>query len=475
VRWTGQGAPFVLFFGAVVLSSFLWGVGPGLLSGIVAAPVAAYLFVYAAGYTVDQAVAQTLVFLVEVSIICVLAARFAQAKRRSELNEQAAREAEAQIRNLQQKEHEAHIRIEEANASLQRSETELREAQRLAHAGNWSWEVKSDSVRWSEEVYRIFGKDPDLPPPSFYGGHAELFTPDSMARLHAAVERALHDSIPYELDLELIRPDGSTRWIAVRGEPTRDVSGNIVGLYGTVQDITQLKQLQKMREEWTSVIAHDLRQPIGNIVMSADLLQRLHDGEMSERESSIVARVRLSALNLARMVDDLLDVSQMEAQHLHLDRKWVDLRTVARESIARLEHITTGLHVKVWESDDLSPVFADAARIEQVFGNLLSNAVKYGDRESEILVRLDQHEDGIAISITNHGKGIPLEELPRLFNRFTRSKASGGSGVPGLGLGLYISKGLVEAHGGRIWVESTPGETTTFHFTLPVRLGDCAW
>jgi hypothetical protein len=298
---------------------------PGLLSGIVAAPVAAYLFVYAAGYTVAQAVAQTLVFLVEVSIICVLAARFAQAKRRSELNEQTAREAEVQIRNLQQKEHEAHIRIEEANASLQRSEAELREAQRLALAGNWSWDVNSDRVKWSEEVYRIFGRDPKLPPPPFYSGHAELFTPDS-----------------------------------------------------TAQDITQLKQLQKMREEWTSVIAHDLRQPIGKIVMSADLLRRGHDGVMNQRENSIVPRIRLSALNLARMVDDLLDVSQMEAQHLHLDRKWVDPRTVVRESVGRLTHLTTGLRVKVLESDDLSPVFADAARIEQVLGNLQTRAARIG-------------------------------------------------------------------------------------------------
>jgi signal transduction histidine kinase len=470
VRWTGPGAPFLLLFGAVVLSSFLWGVGPGLLSGIVAAPIAAYLFVYPAGYTVSQAAAQTLVFLVEVSIICVLAARFAQAKRRSELNEQAAREAEAEIRKLQQKEHESHLRIEEANASLQRSEAELREAQRLAHAGNWSWDVKSDSVKWSEEVYRIFGRDPNLPPPPFYSGHAELFTPDSMTRLHAAVERALHYSIPYELDLELIRPDGSRRWIIVRGEPTRDFSGSIAGLYGTAQDITQLKQLQKMREEWTSVIAHDLRQPIGSIVMSADLMPRVHDGEMNEREKSIVARVRLSALNLGRMVDDLLDVSQMEAEHLHLDRRWVDPRTVVGESINRLAHVTSGLLVKVSETDDLSPVFADPARIEQVLGNLLSNAVKYGDRQSEILVRLYQHEDGIAISVTNNGRGISQEEMSRLFNRFTRSKASRSSGMPGLGLGLYIAKGLVEAHGGRIWVESTPGETTTFHFTLPVRV-----
>jgi len=100
----------------------------------------------------------------------------------------------------------------------------------------------------------------------------------------------------------------------------------------------------------------------------------------------------------------------------------------------------------------------------------LSNAVKYGDRDGSILVHLDRHGDEIEIAVTNHGKGIPPEDVPRLFDRFTRLDESRESGVPGLGLGLYISKGLIEAHGGRIWVESTPGENTTFHFTLPVRV-----
>jgi PAS domain S-box-containing protein len=583
--WTGYGAPFVLFFGAVVVSGFLWGVGPGILSGLVAGPIAAYLFVYQAGYTVSQAIAQSMVFLVEVTIVCVLADRFARAKRRSELNERAARHAEAQLKKWQNifekadwgvivgdprtdklemvnpgfasmlgysvddlvgrpisdiftpesrlelrahlrkgddlghhvfeathqrkdggilpvmvdvtavrdergevlyrafnirdltdihearlKEREARARVEAANAALLKSGAELREAQRLAHVGNWSWDAKNDTVQWSEETYRIFGLDPKLPPPNFYGEHSKLFTPESMASLRAAVEKTLKDAIPYAMELELVRPDDSTGWISARGEPIRDVLGRIAGLYGTVQDITQLKQLQRMREEWTSVIAHDLRQPIGNITMCVDLLPRLHGGEINEREQLIINRVHSAAVSLARMVDDLLDVSRIEAQRLYLDRKWVDPRTVVRESIERLSHITRGFRVSVSESGDLSPVFADPMRIEQVLGNLFSNAAKYGDRGSEILVRLDRRENEIKISVTNYGPGISPDELPRLFDRFSRSKSSRNSTVPGLGLGLYISKGLVEAHGGRIWVESIPGNTTTFNFTLPVRM-----
>jgi signal transduction histidine kinase len=106
-------------------------------------------------------------------------------------------------------------------------------------------------------------------------------------------------------------------------------------------------------------------------------------------------------------------------------------------------------------------------RIGQVLGNLLSNAIKYGEKGSEIVVRLHRQDDEVDIAVTNHGKGIDPEDLPRIFSRFMRSKAAHGSGVRGLGLGLYIAKGVVAAHGGRMWVESVPGETTTFHVALP--------
>jgi signal transduction histidine kinase len=115
----------------------------------------------------------------------------------------------------------------------------------------------------------------------------------------------------------------------------------------------------------------------------------------------------------------------------------------------------------------MSSVFVDPMRIGQVLGNLVSNAVKYGDRDTDIVVRLERRMSDVEIAVTNHGKGIDPAELPRIFNRFTRTKVARDSSAPGLGLGLYISKGVIDAHGGQMWVESTPGETTTFHLTLP--------
>lgn len=355
-------------------------------------------------------------------------------------------------------------RSEEA---LRQSAHELGSAQRVAHVGSWHWDRNTETTVWSEELYRIFGRDPKLPPPRLLSPDANVFTPESTARLRAAFERLFATGEPYELDLELIRPDGSTRWVSAHGEAVRDDDGKIIGVDGTAGDITHVKALQRMHDEWTSVIAHDLRQPIGVIAMASDFLPEIHAGEMSERERAFMDRIRNAANTLARMVDDLLDMSLLEANRLRLERKWVDPRTLVTESVERERQMVHTARVKVFNGQSLSPVFVDPMRIGQVLGNLLSNAIKYGDGQHEVVVHLDRHDHEIEIAVTNHGKGIEPEEMPGLFDRFVRSKTTRGSGVPGLGLGLYISKGVVEAHGGRLWAESTPGETTTFHLTLP--------
>ena len=354
-----------------------------------------------------------------------------------------------------------------AEELLRRNATDLRQAQHVARVGSWSWDLR-EKMEWSEETYRIFGRDPEVPLPVPFTPGADVFTPESTQLLAGAVEKLVRGDGPYELELEFIRPDRTTGWVAARGENVKDpATGKVVAITGTVEDITQLKDLQRLREEWTSVIAHDLRQPIGFIAMASDFLPTLHNGEMSPREKDMADRIRGAALTLTRMVDDLLDMSLLAADRLKLERDWVDPRLLVRDTVERLSHLTSDHPVKVQESRDLMPVFVDPMRIGQVLGNLVSNAAKYGDEHGEIVLDLARRDGVVEISVTNHGKGIDPEDLPRIFSRFMRSKATRRTGVHGLGLGLYIAKGVVNAHGGKMWAESTPGETTTFHVTLP--------
>jgi signal transduction histidine kinase len=167
------------------------------------------------------------------------------------------------------------------------------------------------------------------------------------------------------------------------------------------------------------------------------------------------------------MIDELLDATRLEAQRMTLTPKAVDVAALAREVCERTANVTAGHPVLVREAGAPREAWADPARVEQVIANLVSNAAKYGAPGSEIRVDVDGSGDAVEVTVTNQGRGLAPDELPRLFQRFMRSRASVAEGTTGIGLGLYICKGLVEAHGGRMWAESTPGETTSFHFTLP--------
>ena len=351
--------------------------------------------------------------------------------------------------------------------ALRESLEDLRAAQHVAHVGSWRWDFRTNRSTWSAELYEIFGIDPAQAPAPIVNPGMKLLTPDSLVRLTRAMDNLRAGGEPYELDLEFTRADGGRRWCAARGEARRDPTGRVIGINGTVADITHIKELERLRDEWTSVIAHDLRQPIGVISMASEFLPALHR-DSSDQERAMLQHIQSATHALKRMVDDLLDMSLLEAHRLKLERKWIDLHDTVRDAVERHSRLI-GARVKLELEGQPARVFADPMRVEQVLGNLLSNAVKYGDQKSAVEVRVNVGDGEVTIAVTNFGAGIAPEDLPRLFDRFMRSKMTRATGVRGLGLGLYISKAIVEAHGGRMWVDSVTGQHTTFYFGLPAK------
>ena len=348
--------------------------------------------------------------------------------------------------------------------ALRLSLSELRIAEHVAHVGSWRWDFRTNETTWSDELYEIFGIDRERSPLPLLNPGLRLLTAESLLRLAGAIDKLRNDGAPFEVDLEFTRPDGSTRWCAARGEAIRDPEGRISGVAATAADVTHIMHLERLRQEWTTIIAHDLRQPIGVISSASELIPELYG--VAGDELSMLQRIQSAAGTLKRMVDDLLDVSVLEAHRLKLERTVVDPTVLVGETVKRLRHVT-GDRVEIVGSGPPLSLCVDAMRIEQVLVNMLSNAAKYGDAHAPIQLRVDFTTTEVQIAVTNRGKGIAADELPRLFDRFARSPATARSGVPGLGLGLYITKEIVEAHGGRIWAESEPGKTTTFHVVLP--------
>jgi PAS domain S-box-containing protein len=268
-------------------------------------------------------------------------------------------------------------------------------------------------------------------------------------------------------ELALRHPDGRLVPMLVSAVPVSDTAGRRSGAVTIFQNITILKEFQRLRDEWTSVVAHDLRQPLHVIAMDASVIAaKLERGQIEEAKKPI-QRISRSAQRLNTLINDLLDVSLIDARRVALDRGEADLASWIQDAIERFAIAVPGHRIQYSALTRPAPVSMDPTRIEQVLGNLLSNAAKYGEPEGHILVTLTRTDHAFEVSVSNRGQGIAPGDLHRVFQRFARSETTRGSGIEGLGLGLYICRGLIEAHGGRIWVDSVPGETTTFHFTLP--------
>ncbi len=271
-------------------------------------------------------------------------------------------------------------------------------------------------------------------------------------------------------ELVLRRPGGSEVPVLCSSASVRDASGTVTGAVAVFQDISPIKELERLREEWTSVIAHDLRQPVAAISFYAQALDLIAAGDQAlERIQPRVQNIVASTLRLDRMISDLLDVSRLGAGRLAIEPVHLDLATLVQRVVAQFTR--EGDHpIEVGLQDDLPAVWADPGRLEQILENLMSNALKYAEPGTPIVIEASQRDAGVEICVTNTGPGIAAEELPALFTRFHRTGSARGGSVPGLGLGLYITQELVHAHGGRVWVESVPGEETAFHLTLPVRV-----
>jgi PAS domain S-box-containing protein len=287
-----------------------------------------------------------------------------------------------------------------------------------------------------------------------------------------ASQRALRGETVLGEEVVVCRSDGTTMAALVNGGPIQKSNGEILGAVVTYEDITPLKQAERLREEWTSMIAHDLRSPVQVISGYVQILER--NGTFAgrtENERRAVDAIGGSAARLARMITDLLDASRIEARRLRLNLQAIDLGNWLANAVDRLVEIADRRRICLTLDAGPSRLVADPERLEQVFGNLLSNAVKYGQPDTEIHVSIDGGPEEVKIVVTNQGPGIPADELPYIFDRFKRSRQA--APVEGLGLGLYITRGLIEAHGGRIWAESIPGETTRFAFVLPIQGMPC--
>jgi PAS domain S-box-containing protein len=243
-----------------------------------------------------------------------------------------------------------------------------------------------------------------------------------------------------------------------------------VEYFSTVaRDISDRKRTERFREDFLHTVTHDLRAPLSALSAHGGILGHLvKKGELDARGQRSVDGIQRGVERINGMIQELADSARLEAGQIRLEKRRLDLARLAFDLVARQGPALPVARIQAEFPADLPPVLADVDRVERIFLNLITNALKYSPAEARVRVGACRGDREVTIWVADEGPGIAPEDRARLFERFYRARSSAAGRVEGLGLGLYIARMLVEAHGGRIWVESEVGRGSTFFFTLPL-------
>ncbi len=277
--------------------------------------------------------------------------------------------------------------------------------------------------------------------------------------------RALHGETSQGIVLAFTSADGKRRWISGSAAPIPSPEGGILGAVAILSDITLLRELQQRQEDLLHLVSHDLRIPLavihGHMELLEEALQQHHLAEELALHTSTIDR---NVHRMNTMIHDLVDMARLEGRQFALQLESVALQVYLPDLLARLHDILPMHRVSLEILPDLPPVLADYNCLERILLNLLTNAFKYSPEEAPVHLQVYLQEDRVVIALSDQGCGIAPNDIPNLFERFYRTPSE--RKAEGIGLGLYITKLLVEAHGGRVWVDSVVGKGSTFMFTL---------
>jgi signal transduction histidine kinase len=372
-----------------------------------------------------------------------------------------------------------------AEDALRRSEAYLAEAQRLTHTGIWAWDPRSDRMmHCSEEIFRIYALDPADGMPDF----ETLFQRVHPEDRDLVRERTLEGVRQREerlLEYRIVLPDGAIKYIESVRRPVLDKIGNVVEVVGTSLDVTERKRSQQERErlhkleadiahvnrvsmlgELAASLAHEIKQPLTAIMLNAKTCQHWINQIPSNTEEARASARRIEQ-DGTRAIEVIERVRSLYKKDVPDRRELVDLSQLIQEMIMLVRGETMGnsVAVRLELADGLPKVMADSVQLQQVLINLLLNAVEaMRERGGELTIGSQLTADrNVVISVSDTGVGLPTENLVRIFDPFFTTKPQG------TGMGLALTRSIIESHGGRVWAVANAGPGATFHFVLPVQ------
>jgi PAS domain S-box-containing protein len=372
-----------------------------------------------------------------------------------------------------------HKRVEEER---RRSEAYLKEGQRLSHTGSWAWNVSTGELFWSEEHFRICGLDPQIGKPP--NPAIQVIHPEDLSFAQEAFEKAIRERSDFELDCRVVHPDGEIRYVHSLAHPIFNNAGDLTEYVGTIIDTTERKlSEQALRQahaelahfsrvltmgELTASIAHEINQPLGAIVTNGNASLRLLSRETPDLEGSREAidcmiSDAMRASEVIKRIRALLKKTTPEKTALDINET---IRDVIALSASELAMNRVSLRAEL--AADLQPVLGDRVQLQQVMLNLILNsneAMGNPDRQPrELIISSRESKAGeVTVAFKDTGIGVSPQNRERIFDAFNTTKEGG------LGLGLSISRTIIEGHDGRLWTSSHDGTGATFQFMLPTR------
>ena len=371
---------------------------------------------------------------------------------------------------------------EAAQLALQTATERAALIARQAGIGTWESDRDGVPVSWDEQMYRLRG----LAPQDGVLDRAErlaLVHPDDRERVTGAHSRLDENGLPLAYEFRVRLPDGSWRWLASRSTLLRDENGQPLRRVGVNWDVTESKNAEIARQQallaeresrtksqFLSRMSHELRTPLNAVLGFTQLLQREAEQSAASAQLAMLGHIRAAGEHLLALVNDVLDLSSVEAGTLKAERQPVRLGAAIEQALPLVAPMAAAHRVAVHVGRAEGTVFADPNRLRQVLLNLLSNSIKYNHAGGQVWLDAAEAADRVRLRVRDNGRGLRPEQLAHLFEPFNRLGAEG-AGIQGSGIGLTIAKSLVESMGGRIRASSDVTHGTTFEIDLPAHAG----